>query len=104
MAKECNLKNTGLRGVKVADTKISYIDGEKGILIYRGYRIEDLAKDPTFEEVAYLLLKGEIPGTAELDNFKKKLAENGLPQSISATIVVSWVVSINVVKKNNEAR
>ena len=48
--------NTGLRGITVADTKISFIDGEKGILIYRGYRIEDLAEHSSFIEVAYLLL------------------------------------------------
>ena len=39
MAEEHVIKNTGLRGVTVADTKISYIDGKKGVLIYRGYRI-----------------------------------------------------------------
>lgn len=61
MEKECVVKNTGLRGVKIADTRISFIDGEKGILVYRGYRIEDLAKFSTFEEVAWLLLKEEVP-------------------------------------------
>ena len=40
---ETRMKNIGLRGVKVADTKISHVDGENGILIYRGYRIEELA-------------------------------------------------------------
>ena len=51
-----HIKNTALRGITVADTKISFIDGEKGILIYRGYRIEDLAEHSSFMEVAYLLL------------------------------------------------
>ena len=54
MEKESVVKNTGLRGVKVADTRISFIDGEKGILVYRGYRIEDLAKYSSFEEVSWL--------------------------------------------------
>jgi hypothetical protein len=40
MAETVRVKNTGLRGVTVADTKVSFIDGEQGILIYRGYRIE----------------------------------------------------------------
>ena len=40
MAQSVNVKNVGLRGVTVADTKISFIDGEKGVLLYRGYRIE----------------------------------------------------------------
>ena len=43
MSEEIRVKNTGLRGVTVADSAISFIDGEKGVLIYRGYRIEDLA-------------------------------------------------------------
>ncbi len=74
MTDEDTIKNTGLRGVKVADTKISFIDGEKGVLIYRGYRIEDLVKYSTFEETAYLLLKGNIPSPSELSTFKDKLA------------------------------
>ena len=44
MTSEVRIKNTGLRGVTVADSGVSFIDGEKGILIYRGYRIEDLAE------------------------------------------------------------
>ena len=52
MAEVVNVKNIGLRGVTVADTKISFIDGEKGILIYRGYRIEELAERSSFMEVA----------------------------------------------------
>ena len=47
-------KNIGLRGIEVADTKISNIDGEKGKLIYRGFDILDLTKNSTFEETAYL--------------------------------------------------
>ena len=55
------LKNIGLRGVTVADTKISHVDGENGILIYRGFRIEELAISSTFEETAYLLHHDELP-------------------------------------------
>ncbi len=69
------IKNTGLRGVTVADTKISFIDGEKGILIYRGYRIEDLAEHATFTEVAYLLLKSTLPDHDELTQFEEQLKE-----------------------------
>lgn len=68
-------KNIGLRGVTVADTKISDVDGENGILIYRGYRIEELAKNSTFEETAYLLLNDALPSEEELRDFKKKLVE-----------------------------
>jgi citrate synthase len=67
-------KNIGLRGVTVADTRISDVDGENGILIYRGYRIEDLARNSTFEETAYLLLHDELPTDEQLKNFKQQLA------------------------------
>ncbi len=69
------LKNIGLRGVTVADTKISHVDGENGILIYRGYRIEELAQRSTFEETAYLLHHDELPTEEELRKFRKNLIE-----------------------------
>ena len=83
MAKNVELKNTGLRGVTVADTKISYIDGEKGILIYRGFRIEDLADHATFPEVAFLLLNGTLPSAKELADFEAQiLRARPLPQHL----------------------
>src|SRR3990172_5195036 len=75
MAEPVKIKNIGLRGVKVADTKISDVDGENGILIYRGYRIEDLAANSTFEETAYLLLHDALPKEEQLDDFRRRLAE-----------------------------
>jgi citrate synthase len=75
MADFVNVKNTGLRGITVADTKISFIDGEKGVLIYRGYRIEDLAEHATFTETAFLLLNGVLPGKSELETFEKQIIE-----------------------------
>ncbi len=69
------VKNIGLRGVTVADTKISHVDGENGILIYRGYRIEELAQRSTFEETAYLLHHDELPTEEELQEFRKNLIE-----------------------------
>ncbi len=81
MVQVVNVKNTGLRGVTVADTKISFIDGEKGVLIYRGYRIEELAEHSTFMEVAYLLLHGSLPGRKEIEEFEKQVREaRGLPE------------------------
>jgi len=68
-------KNIGLRGIEVADTKISAIDGEKGKLIYRGYDILDLAKKSNYEETAYLLLHDELPTKEQLSEFKFKLNE-----------------------------
>ena len=68
-------KNIGLRGIEVADTKISNIDGEKGKLIYRGFDILDLTKNSTFEETAYLLLYDKLPTKQELNEFNGKLVE-----------------------------
>ena len=70
------IKNTGLRGITVADTKISYIDGEEGVLIYRGYRIEELAERSTFPETAYLLLNGVLPGAGRLKEFEGLVNES----------------------------
>ena len=77
MPEVVSVKNTGLRGVAVADTKISFIDGEKGVLIYRGYRIEDLAEHSSFLEVACLLLNGDLPKREELEHFEKQVAAAG---------------------------
>ena len=68
-------KNIGLRGIEVADTKISNIDGEKGKLIYRGFDILDLTKNSTFEETAYLLLYDKLPTKQQLDEFNAKLID-----------------------------
>ena len=62
-------KNIGLRGIEVADTKISNIDGGKGKLIYRGFDILDLTKNSTFEETAYLLLYDKLRTKQELNEF-----------------------------------
>jgi citrate synthase len=68
-------KNIGLRGIEVADTKISNIDGEKGKLIYRGFDILDLTKNSTFEETSYLLLYDKLPTKQELNEYNTKLVE-----------------------------
>jgi citrate synthase len=75
MAEAVSVKNIGLRGVAVADTKISFIDGEQGILIYRGYRIEELAEKSSFVETAYLLLKGYLPSSSQLDAFDAEVKQ-----------------------------
>lgn len=68
-------KNIGLRGIEVADTRISNIDGKRGKLIYRGYDILDLTENSTFEETAYLLLYDDLPTNEQLTEFKKKLVD-----------------------------
>lgn len=63
----------GLAGVPATESAISSIDGEKGILAYRGYSIEDLVKHASFEEVAMLLRDGELPSADGLMEFKDVL-------------------------------
>jgi citrate synthase len=53
------------------DSKITFIDGDEGVLLYRGYPIEQLAQKSDFIEVSYLLLNGNLPSAAELDTFEK---------------------------------
>ena len=64
--------------VSTASTKsaITYIDGDKGVLLYRGYPIEQLAKQSNFLEVAYLLIHGELPSTNEFDDFSHQVAHH----------------------------
>ena len=66
----------GLAGVPATKSKISYIDGEKGLLSYRGYPIDALTENSTFEETASLLLNGELPTKQDLDEFDRGLRLN----------------------------
>ncbi|MEP2295175.1 citrate/2-methylcitrate synthase, partial [Algoriphagus sp.] len=66
-------KNTG-----ATTSAITFLDGEEGILRYRGYRIEDLAEKSTFLEVSYLLIYGELPTQAEYENFSKEITHHTL--------------------------
>ncbi len=65
----------GLEGVIAAETKISRVDGENGRLYYLGYSITDLVEHCDFEETTYLLLYGELPDKAKLDEFRKKMRD-----------------------------
>ncbi|MFQ5991710.1 MAG: citrate synthase [Nitrospiraceae bacterium] len=59
----------GLAGVPAARSAVSDVDGKRGVLVYRGIRMEDLCEKSTFLETAYLLLFGRLPTRAELDQF-----------------------------------
>ncbi|MFN2452989.1 MAG: citrate/2-methylcitrate synthase [Pyrinomonadaceae bacterium] len=73
--KKGTASQAGLRGVAAATTAIGDVDGERGILIYEGINIHDLAKHSTFEEVVYLLWHGRLPKQTELDELKQAIAE-----------------------------
>ena len=81
---ESNIKiNRGLKGIYFERSSISDIDGSKGELTYRGYQIDDLAKNSTFEEVCYLIIFGDLPTNDELNNFNKKLQKyRSIPEEI----------------------
>jgi citrate synthase len=83
MSEEIRVKNIGLRGVTVADSAISFIDGEKGVLIYRGYRIEDLADNSSYMETAFLLLFGVLPTSGQLADFTQRVqAARAVPEFV----------------------
>jgi citrate synthase len=64
----------GLKGVLAGDSSVCLVDGRAGVLLYRGYSIDDLAERSSFEEVAYLLFKGELPDEKQLDEFYNPLS------------------------------
>ena len=66
----------GLEGVPATRSNISYINGEKGLLAYRGYPMEQLAEYSTFEETTLLLLDGKLPTASELADFDAHLRRN----------------------------
>ena len=66
--------SSGLEGVVVAQSRLSAINGAEGELLYGGYEIDDLARNTSFEEVAYLLWNGELPGRSELEQLRQQLA------------------------------
>ena len=73
----------GLKGVLAADSSICLVNGTEGKLLYRGYNIDDLATNGSFEETAYLLFKGELPTPSQADEFKAALAASSwLPEPV----------------------
>ena len=77
----------GLEGVVATTSSICYIDGDEGVLAYRGYDIHDLADHSTFEEVCYLLWFGRLPKADELEALKRRLAdERKLDASVIALL------------------
>ncbi|MCS6819766.1 MAG: citrate synthase [Chitinophagales bacterium] len=68
----------GYRNTGSTISSITFLDGEKGILRYRGYNIEDLAEHASFLEVAYLLIYGELPNKAQYEDFTKNVTAHTL--------------------------
>jgi citrate synthase len=95
----------GLKGVVAAETLISHIDGENGLLIYRGYDVGSLTKNHSFEEVAYLLWYGYLPDEIQLSSLKTELKRHRplpeymkkiidlLPQNMDQMSVIRTAIS-----------
>ena len=110
--------NRGLKGIYFERSGISDINGSEGKLTYRGYSIDDLAKNASFEEVSYLIIYGELPNTKELKSFDEKLkyyrslpneiyeiiklTKNGHPMDILRTCVSSLPSLDKVIKKDSQ--
>ncbi|MCH7642694.1 MAG: 2-methylcitrate synthase, partial [Chloroflexi bacterium] len=77
----------GLAGMVVGETQISTVGQEGHGLTYRGYTIEDLSSKSTFEEVAYLLIHGELPDTSQLADYKAELVSmRALPPALKTVL------------------
>jgi citrate synthase len=70
--------DSGFKNTGSTTSSITFLDGEEGILRYRGYRIEDLAEKSSFMEVAYLLIYGELPTQAQFNDFTKQITYHTL--------------------------
>ncbi|ABG58547.1 citrate synthase [Cytophaga hutchinsonii] len=97
--------DTGYKNTGATKSAITFLDGEQGILRYRGYPIEQLASKASFLEVSYLLIYGELPTTSQLENFKERIRKHtnlhedikkvfdGFPSSAHPMGVLSSAVS-----------
>jgi citrate synthase len=105
----------GLEGIVATNSSICWIDGDAGVLSYRGIDIHELAQRSTFEETAYLLWFGKLPTAAELADFSKKLSEarkldpkiidllRSVPTSASPMQVLRTAVSLLSIYDADEA-
>src|SRR5690349_10401637 len=75
----------GFTSTAACESAITYIDGDKGILLHRGYPIDQLAEHSTFMEVAYLLLNGELPTSDELGKFVHTISRHTMLHEQLAT-------------------
>ena len=95
----------GLVNTGICESSITFLDGEKGVLRYRGYPIEELAEKSSFIEVAYLLINGELPKNDQLENFSNRILINrmihedmkhffdGFSQNAHPMVILSSMIS-----------
>lgn len=75
----------GFTSTAACESKITYIDGEAGVLLHRGYPIDQLAEQSSFMEVAYLLMNGALPDKAEHDHFVNTITRHTMVHEQLAT-------------------
>lgn len=93
MAEEKHEEKTPVRGLEdvvAGETRVSYVDGANGMLIYNGYDVRDLAENTTFDEVVYLSWYGKLPNRKELKSFRARLVgEMRLPSQVIDMIALA---------------
>ena len=72
----------GFMSTASCKSAITYIDGENGVLLYRGYPIEQLAKNSSFLEVSYLLMNGELPSAVDLLSYTEEIKHHSMLHEI----------------------
>src|SRR6185436_631594 len=77
----------GLDGVVAAQTRLSHVDGQNGVLIIGGYELKELAGKVTFEEAAHLLWSGSLPSAAELTQLRTEMAGMRSIPDIAVTVL-----------------
>src|SRR6478736_9185487 len=75
----------GFTSTASCESGLTYIDGDEGILLHRGYPIDQLAEKSSFMEVSYLLINGELPTKAELDHFTSTISRHTMVHEQLAT-------------------
>jgi len=75
----------GFTSTASCESALTYIDGDEGVLLHRGFSIEELSENSSFMEVSYLLLNGELPSSAELDEFSRTITRHTMLHEQLAT-------------------
>jgi citrate synthase len=73
---DCFTFDPGFTSTASCESQLTYIDGDQGVLLHRGYSIEELSEESSFMEISYLLLNGELPSKTELENFSTTISRH----------------------------
>ncbi|HMU23179.1 MAG TPA: citrate synthase, partial [Sphingorhabdus sp.] len=82
---DCFTFDPGFTSTASCESQLTYIDGDEGVLLHRGYSIEELSEESSFMEVSYLLLNGELPSKQELDDFSYTISRHTMLHEQLAT-------------------